>query len=661
MKMVQLAFFGCLIFLQTSIFSQTTYTLVISNSDWNNANIWSPVGVPGPGDFAIIHGGHNVEINSTQHTIAGFSLSEGTIFFEGVNPTLTITDSSTWYDGEFDGGNGLGGGNLVNSKFIINSGAKLIIDTDITPGSHRFYEGITVINQGTIRHIGSTNTGVRGFSVLRNEGLYDMVSDADFSGESFSGGTFINTGTFRKRGGNDISIFNGWWTFDNPGGTIEAQNGSIHFTCLGTFDDASFIVAENASIDFRSSTQIFKGTLSGTPVGTVRLSGSTINIDSSSATLDFQGTGFQISKGAISGGGTLTIPEGSLLRLVADPVDPTPFKSLTGGTTLINFGTIRQESNTTIGAAGNSIIDNRSLFEIATDADFSGGPGTGGTITNTGIFRKSGGNAVTQINGWWKFFNQIGGVIDVASGEIEFTMGNINFSNDPGAIIKGTDSIDVPNSFINNGITEPGSGIGKLSYIGNYVSSTTSVLDIELGGLTAGTEYDQLNVTGNATLNGSLKVRVANGFTPNEGDSFIILNTSGTVSSDFSSLDIQDGLYLTVVVNSNNVTLFVDSVGVLDVEELNDGEVVSDYSLSQNYPNPFNPSTNIQFSLPQSGYVKLEIFSVTGERVDVLISEELNAGKYNYEWNGSDLTSGIYFYRFNAGSFVETRKMILLK
>jgi hypothetical protein len=406
---------------------------------------------------------------------------------------------------------------------------------------------------------------------------------------------------------------------------------------------------------------IFKGTISGSPIGIVRLSGSTINLDSSGATLDFQGTGFQFSKGVISGGGTLTIPEGSLLRLVTDPVDPTPFKSLTGGTTLLNFGTIRQESTTNIGAGGNSIVDNRSLFEITTDADFSGGPGSGGTFINTGTFRKSGGNEITQMNIWWKFFNQSGGVIDAASGELEFTMGNINFSNDPGAIIKGTDSIDVPDSFINNGITEPGNGIGKLSYIGNYVSSTTSVLDIELGGLTAGTEYDQLNVTGNATLNGLLKVRVANGFTPNDGDSFVILNTSGTISSDFSALDIQDGLYLTVVVNSNNVTLFVDSVGVLDVEELNDGEVVSDYSLSQNYPNPFNPSTNIQFSLPQSGYVKLEIFSVTGERVDVLISEELNAGKYNYEWNGSDLTSGIYFYRFNAGSFVETRKMILLK
>jgi flagellar hook assembly protein FlgD len=94
----------------------------------------------------------------------------------------------------------------------------------------------------------------------------------------------------------------------------------------------------------------------------------------------------------------------------------------------------------------------------------------------------------------------------------------------------------------------------------------------------------------------------------------------------------------------------------------------SNFTLEQNYPNPFNPSTNIQFALPQSGYVTLEIFSITGEKVGVLISEELSAGRYNYEWNGSNLPSGIYFYRITihsdnlqVDSFIETKKMILLK
>jgi hypothetical protein len=112
--------------------------------------------------------------------------------------------------------------------------------------------------------------------------------------------------------------------------------------------------------------------------------------------------------------------------------------------------------------------------------------------------------------------------------------------------------------------------------------------------------------------------------------------------------------------NTNKGAAWVFVPGTTSIQQ-SSNETPMNFMLDQNYPNPFNPSTNIQFALPQSGFVTLEIFSVTGERVDVLFSEELSAGKYNYEWNGSNLTSGIYFYRLNAGNFVETRKMILLK
>ena len=83
--------------------------------------------------------------------------------------------------------------------------------------------------------------------------------------------------------------------------------------------------------------------------------------------------------------------------------------------------------------------------------------------------------------------------------------------------------------------------------------------------------------------------------------------------------------------------------------------------LSQNFPNPFNPSTTIEFSLSQTSHVTLEVFNTLGERVGVLASEELSAGTYNYKWDASNLTSGIYFYKLHAGDFIQTRKMILLK
>lgn len=93
-------------------------------------------------------------------------------------------------------------------------------------------------------------------------------------------------------------------------------------------------------------------------------------------------------------------------------------------------------------------------------------------------------------------------------------------------------------------------------------------------------------------------------------------------------------------------------------------EVVRDpvlFSLEQNYPNPFNPGTIIRFSLPQSSFVTLEIFNTLGESLGKLVSEDLSAGTYNYDWDGTGLTSGIYFYKIQAGDFVEIKKMILIK
>jgi len=92
------------------------------------------------------------------------------------------------------------------------------------------------------------------------------------------------------------------------------------------------------------------------------------------------------------------------------------------------------------------------------------------------------------------------------------------------------------------------------------------------------------------------------------------------------------------------------------------------YVLSQNYPNPFNPSTNIQFSIPKTEFVTLKIFNLLGQEVTTLFSEKLKAGKYKYEWDAGSLASGVYLYRLSVGSlsgeagdYVETRKMVLMK
>ncbi len=85
------------------------------------------------------------------------------------------------------------------------------------------------------------------------------------------------------------------------------------------------------------------------------------------------------------------------------------------------------------------------------------------------------------------------------------------------------------------------------------------------------------------------------------------------------------------------------------------------FELNQNYPNPFNPTTTISYSIPVNSNVRLEIFSITGQRVKVLVNQTQSAGVYNLKFDGSSLASGVYIYRLTAGEFVVSKKMQLLK
>ncbi|MDP3148979.1 MAG: T9SS type A sorting domain-containing protein [Ignavibacteria bacterium] len=87
----------------------------------------------------------------------------------------------------------------------------------------------------------------------------------------------------------------------------------------------------------------------------------------------------------------------------------------------------------------------------------------------------------------------------------------------------------------------------------------------------------------------------------------------------------------------------------------------SSYSLSQNYPNPFNPVTKIQFTLPQNEIVKIKVYDFLGAEIATLVNREMNSGSYEVDFNGKTLASGIYFVRMEAGKFVETKKIVLLK
>jgi hypothetical protein len=112
----------------------------------------------------------------------------------------------------------------------------------------------------------------------------------------------------------------------------------------------------------------------------------------------------------------------------------------------------------------------------------------------------------------------------------------------------------------------------------------------------------------------------------------------------------------------------IDFDGSFEYSNIIEAEINSpeEFSLSQNYPNPFNPTTTIQYSIPSNGKgetsnVTLKVFDVLGNEAATLVNEEKQPGVYEVEFDASQLSSGIYFYKLQTENYSSTKKMILLK
>ncbi len=85
------------------------------------------------------------------------------------------------------------------------------------------------------------------------------------------------------------------------------------------------------------------------------------------------------------------------------------------------------------------------------------------------------------------------------------------------------------------------------------------------------------------------------------------------------------------------------------------------FKLDQNYPNPFNPSTTFSYAIPSKVFVTLKIFDIVGREIATIVSKELAAGNYIEQWDAANISSGVYFYRLQAGYFSTTKKLLLVK
>jgi hypothetical protein len=141
-----------------------------------------------------------------------------------------------------------------------------------------------------------------------------------------------------------------------------------------------------------------------------------------------------------------------------------------------------------------------------------------------------------------------------------------------------------------------------------------------------------------------------------EGLMLTVWSRSGNKERPLAITSLTDGL--TQQKKSNVLTFATNGVWEVEIGEVK--QIPTVFSLEQNYPNPFNPSTTIRFDLPKASVVTLKIFNTLGQEVVTLVNERRSPGRYQIQWNGN-VSSGIYFYRLQAGEYVETKKMILLR
>jgi len=115
------------------------------------------------------------------------------------------------------------------------------------------------------------------------------------------------------------------------------------------------------------------------------------------------------------------------------------------------------------------------------------------------------------------------------------------------------------------------------------------------------------------------------------------------------------------VVGDSSTILHTTNGGVTSVEAEQQHEVPQQFLLTQNYPNPFNPSTTIQYSLPHRSHVTLSVFNTLGQQIAQLVNSDIEAGYHELQFNATNLASGVYFYRMQAGGYVETKKLLLVQ
>jgi hypothetical protein len=554
------------------VYSATcTWTGAVDNN-WHNASNWSGSVLPGSTDDVVIPNVTNdpviysgtwgtainsIEIQSgAQLILQGYSeLSANTwdnygtlqVDFDNSHPTVNIKGSTSWpYSGTF---------NNHTSGVIITSNVEYYYDLHVYT---------TLNNDGLVDLNGTfSESHHQGSIILRQDGSHDGT----FSGES---GTDLVVGWNESPG--KTNDFNGY--VSTPNMTIQ-NNAIVNFsgqyapastdTTLYIFEGSELNFMESAPPPWMPELVSISGTLS-LPDATEEIDFYELNLYSNGEIINEGGNyiadEFSFHGGTLSGGGN---------TYVKDTV--TTFNLLFGSMTidqqiLTNSASAYWRSGT-IGLINGAAFENYGTFE-ANDNSTMNGDATSSFHNNPNSdIQKTRSGSTTTMN--IDFTNE--GTIEVIEGTLIFT-GDVTAGDgteidldeeqfqgntlilEEGSILKGSGTVD--GDLENSGDVCPGDSPGNISVTGDFTQYSSGTLYIELGGTTPGTEYDQLTVTGSATLAGTLDVSLINSFTPDYGQTFTIM-TYASKSGTFDTVNLpalSGGLEWTLEYGDTALTIY---------------------------------------------------------------------------------------------------------
>jgi hypothetical protein len=512
------------------------------------------------GSAATINVGTSLTNNTTGTIdVYGGNAIPGNAVLEVTGPTLTNSGTINLFGGagsaelEISGNVALNGTGKVN----LSSSANNIITGAVT--TDRLTNSSTIQGSGTINNIGIVNKGtllanqsvplliLPSAAGLNNQGTLSVLTGdtmqigtasggalTNFSGETLTGGTYTVGGTLQfGASGTRIVTDAANISITGAGARIIDFGGNSVLTNLATITNAGSLTLGTAYGNFTTVGNFTNnGTLS---VG----GGDKFIVNLSHSLTNFSGA--TLTGGVYNVSGTLQFNGANIVTNAANIV----LASSTA--TIVNQGSTNALLGFTTNAAAGKVTlsGNASLTT------------TGGNFTNAGLFTVSTGSTF-MVGGSSSNFTQAAGTTTVDGTLAGASGGSLSLN---GGSLFGTGTVNY--GVVDTGIVSPGDSVvqtGKLGVSGTYKQNSGGILDVTIGGITAGTKYDQLNVTKTATLGGTLNISLASGYTPTVGNTFDILNAS-SISGNFSTINgltINGSEHFTATtVNGNEIVLTV--------------------------------------------------------------------------------------------------------